>query len=95
MPAKVQMLRSSLVKSRSPKESNLKVRNLKSVVSDGARIMTEEYSGVATWFYCICHRPALTCADTGDRIKYIKEVETILKETWHFLRILQKPPLFS
>ena len=47
MPAKVQMLRSSLVKSRSPRESNLEVRNLKSVVSDGARIMTGEYSGVA------------------------------------------------
>lgn len=88
MPAKVQMLRSSLVKSRSPKESKLKVRNLKSVVSDGARIMTGEYSGVAARlriinkvmlnFHCICHRPALTCADTGDRIKYIKEVETIL-----------------
>lgn len=105
MPAKVQMLRSSLVKSRSPKESNLEVRNLKSVVSDGARIMTGEYSGVAARlrrinkvmpnFHCICHRPALNCADTGDRIKYIKEVETILKETWHFLRILQKSPVFS
>ena len=33
-------------------------------------------------FHCICHRLALACADTGDSIKYIVEVESLLKETW-------------
>ena len=35
-------------------------------------------------FHCICHRLALACADTGDSIKYIVEVESLLKETWKF-----------
>ena len=41
--------------------------------------------------HCICHRPALACADTGDRIKYIKDLETTLKETWHFFENTLKP----
>ena len=74
------------------KECNLEVRNLKSFVSDGASVMTGEHNGVAARlkrvnkvllnFHCICHRLALACADTGDSIKYIVEVESLLKETW-------------
>ena len=52
--------------------------------------MTGEHNGVAARlkcvnkvlnFHCICHRLALACADTGDSIKYIVEVESVLKET--------------
>ena len=74
------------------KECDLEVRNLKSFVSDGASVMTGEHNGVAARlkrvnkvllnFHCICHRLALACADTGDSIKYIVEVESLLKETW-------------
>ena len=76
------------------KECDLEVRNLKSFVSDGASVMTGEHNGVAARlkrvnkvllnFHCICHRLALACADTGDSIKYIVEVESLLKETWKF-----------
>ena len=61
------------------KECDLEVRNLKSFPSDGASVITGEHSGVAARlklvnkvllnFHCICHRLALTCADTGDSIK--------------------------
>ena len=76
------------------KECDLEVRNLKSFVSDGASVMTGEHNGVAARlkrvnkvllnFHCICHRLAHACADTGDSIKYILEVENLLKETWKF-----------
>ena len=76
------------------KECDLEVRNLKSFVSDGASVMTGEHNGVAARlksvnkvllnFHCICHRLALACADTGDSIKYIVEVESLLKKTWKF-----------
>ena len=56
--------------------------------------MTGEHNGVVARlkrvnkvllnFHCICHRLALACADTGDSIKYIVEVEHLLKETWKF-----------
>ena len=76
------------------KECDLEVRNLKSFFSDGYSVMTGEHSGVAARlkrvnkvlpnFHCICHRLALACADTGDSINYIVEVESLLKETWKF-----------
>ena len=76
------------------KECDLEVRNLKSFVSDGASVMTGEHNGVAARlkrvnkvllnFHCICNRLALACADTGDSIKYIVKVESLLKETWKF-----------
>ena len=76
------------------KECDLEVRNLKSFVSDGASVMTGEHNGVAARvkhvnkvllnFHGFCHRLALACADTGDSIKYIVEVESLLKEAWKF-----------
>ena len=76
------------------KECDLEDRNLKSFVSDGASVMTGEHNGVVARlkrvnkvllnFHCICHRLALACADTGDSIKYIVEVERLLKEMWKF-----------
>ncbi|KAK3703202.1 hypothetical protein QZH41_004969 [Actinostola sp. cb2023] len=76
------------------KECNLEVKSLKSFVSDGASVMTGKHNGVAARlrrinkvmlnFHCICHKLALACADTGDSIKYVKEVEYLLKETWKF-----------
>lgn len=35
-------------------------------------------------FHCVCHRLAVAHADTGDSIKYIVEVESLLKEMWKF-----------
>ena len=35
-------------------------------------------------FHSICHWLDITCADTGDSIKYIEEVESLLKETLKF-----------
>ena len=87
------------------KECDLEIRNLTSFVSDGASVMTWQHNGVAAQlrrlnkvmlnFHCICHRLALACADTGDSIKYIKEVETILKETWKFFENSPKRTRFK
>lgn len=41
-------------------------------------------------FHCICHRLALACADTGNSVKYISEVEGILKDTWKFFEYSPK-----
>lgn len=82
------------------KECDFEVRNLKSFVSDGASVMTGVRNGVAARlrrinkvllnFHCICHKLALACADTGDNVKYIMEVEGILKETWKFFEYSPK-----
>ena len=82
------------------KERDVEVRNLKSFVSDGASVMTGEHNGVAARlrrinkvmlnFHCICHRLALACADTGNSVKYISEVEGILKDTWKFFEYSPK-----
>lgn len=78
----------------------LKVKNLKSFVSDGASVMTGEHNGVAAQlrrinkvmlnFHCICHSLALACADTGNSVKYISEVEGILKDPWKFFEYFPK-----
>ena len=75
------------------RECDLEVRNLNSF-SDGASVITGEHNGVAARvnrvnkvilnFHCICHRLALACADTGDSINYIVEVESLLKEMLKF-----------
>ena len=82
------------------KECDLEVRNLKSFVSDGASVMTGVNNGVAARlrrinkvmlnFHCICHRLALACADTGNSVKYISEVEGLLKDTWKFFEYSPK-----
>ena len=76
------------------KECDLEVSNLKSFVSDGASVMTGEHNGVEARlkrvnkvllnFHYICNRLALACAVTGDSIKYIVKMESLLKETWKF-----------
>ena len=32
----------------------------------------------------MCHKLALSCTDTNESLKYIKEVETWLKQLWYF-----------
>ena len=41
-------------------------------------------------FHFICHSLAIACADTGDSIKYIVKVESLLKETLKFFENYSK-----
>ena len=63
-------------------ELAMEIGNLKPFVSDGTSVMTGAEGGVAAKLrkdfaskminiHCICHRFALTCADTGDDYKFI------------------------
>ena len=36
--------------------------------------------------YCICHKLALACADTGDDYKFTRNLEEILIELWRFFK---------
>lgn len=76
------------------KNCELDTKKLTGLVTDGASVMVGKRSGVATRLkeenplliniHCICHRLALSCTDTNESIKYIKTVETILRQLWQF-----------
>ena len=79
---------------KSLEENGLQVAKLTGFSSDGASVMMGEKSGVATQLrrqnpsliniHCVCHKLALSCTDTNESLKYIKEVETWLKQLWYF-----------
>ena len=65
-----------------------------SPVSNGAKVMTGERTGVAARLkqinsklinvHCVCHRLALACAGASDETKYITQVEGVLLQLWKF-----------
>lgn len=71
---------------------SLDIANLTGFTSDGASVMVGKKSGVAARLrdlnpvliniHCVCHRLALSCADSNESINYIKNVETILRQLW-------------
>ena len=73
-------------------EFGLQIKNLSSMASDGAAVMTGARSGVATrlkevnsqviTFHCLCHKLALACTNTTSDISYIKNVELWLRQLW-------------
>lgn len=62
--------------------------------SDGASVMVGKKGGVATLLrekcptlinvHCICHKLALSCTDSNEGIKYVKEVELVLRQLWNY-----------
>ena len=77
---------------------DLKIPNAKGFTSDGMSVMTGHQSGVAMRLsehencqtmlsiHCICHRLALACSDTGDKLSYIPEFEKTLLQLWKFFK---------
>ena len=80
--------------SNSLDKCELDVQKMMSLVSDGAKVMTGERTGVAARLkqinsklinvHCVCHRLALTCAGVSDETKYITVVEGVLLQLWKF-----------
>ena len=72
----------------------LDVQKIMSLVSDGAKVMTGERTGVAAQLkqinskvinvHCVCHRLAIACAGASDETKYIPQVEGVLLQLWKF-----------
>ena len=77
-------------------ESQVELKKLASLSSDGASNMTGKRNGVAILLreeskvmlnvHCICHRLALACGDANDEVSYIKTVEKILVQLWSFFK---------
>lgn len=75
-------------------QCGLSLTNLKSLVTDGAAVMTGRNNGVATKLkelnpvlisvHCICHKLALACTDTNKEIDYIKRMEDTLRQLWAY-----------
>lgn len=77
-------------------ESQVELKKLTRLSSDGASVMTGKRNGVAVLLceeskvmlnvHCICHRLALACGDANDEVSYIKTVEKILVQLWSFFK---------
>ena len=77
-------------------ESQVELKTLTSLSSDGASVMTGKRNGVAILLreeskvmlnvHCICQRLALACGDANDQVSYIKTVEKILVQLWSFFK---------
>lgn len=74
--------------------SGLDIKKMTGFSSDGAAVMVGKKGGVAALLrskspalinvHCICHKLALSCTDSNESIKYIKEVELILRQLWSY-----------
>ena len=76
----------------------LDLADLKAFVSDGASVTTVWEKGVAARFrkveessttlnvHCVCHRLALACSDTGDKLKFIEDFELTMIHLWKFFK---------
>ena len=70
----------------------LDVSKLTGFSSDGASVMVGKRTGVATRLreknpcliniHCVCHKLALSCADSNESISFIKNMEIILRQLW-------------
>ncbi|CAC5419418.1 unnamed protein product [Mytilus coruscus] len=70
----------------------LDVSKLTGFSSDGASVMVENKTGVATLLrdkhpcliniHCVCQKLVLSCADSNESINFIKNMEIILRQVW-------------
>ena len=70
------------------------ISKLMGLSSDGASVMVGKNNGVAAKLrqrnskllnmHCVCHRLALACMDTCQELKYIWEVEAVLRQLWYY-----------
>ena len=73
---------------------NLDISRLMGLSTDGASVMVGKNNGVAAKLrqrnsnllnmHCVCHRLALACTDTCQELKYIREVEDVLRQLWYY-----------
>ena len=73
-------------------ECQMKLKKMKSCVTDGAGAMIGRHNGMAAIvkkdvpdlinIHCVCHRLALACADASKELKYITKVEALLLQVW-------------
>ena len=79
---------------QSIKDCGLDIEKFTGFSSDGAAVMMGKKTGVAALLrkvcpcllniHCICHKLALACTDSNENIKYIKDVELLLRQLWNF-----------
>ena len=73
---------------------NLDINKRMGLSTDGASVMVGKNNGVAAKLrqrnskllnmHCVCHRLALACTDTCQELKYIREVEDVLRQLWYY-----------
>ena len=73
---------------------NLHISRLMGLSTDGASVMVGKNNGVAAKLrqrnskllnmHCVCHRLALAWTDTCQELKYIREVEDVLRQLWYY-----------
>lgn len=74
--------------------SGLDICKLMGLSTDGANVMVGKTNGVAAKLrqsndkllnlHCVCHRLALACTDSCEELKFIKEVEDVLRQLWYY-----------
>lgn len=74
--------------------SGLDIAKLMGLATDGANVMVGKSNGVAAKLrqsndkllnmHCVCHRLALACTDSCQELKFIKEVENVLRQLWYY-----------
>lgn len=74
--------------------SGLDICKLMGLSTDGANVMVGKTNGVAAKIrqsndkllnlHCVCHRLALACTDSCEELKFIKEVEDVLRQLWYY-----------
>ena len=74
--------------------SDLDISKLMGLSTDGASVMIGKTNGVAAKLrqsndkllnmHCVCHRLALGCTDSCQELKFIKEVEDVLRQLWYY-----------
>ena len=74
--------------------SGLDICKLTGLSTDGANVMVGKTNGVAAKLrqsndkllnlHCVCHRLALACTDSCEELKFIKEVEDVLRQLWYY-----------
>ena len=74
--------------------SGLDISKLMGLSTDGASVMVGKTNGVAAKLrqsndnllnmHCVCHRLALACTDSCQELKFIKEVDDVLRQLWYY-----------
>ena len=76
-------------------KNDLQVQNFLSLASDGASVMVGKNNGVSALLkrenprlvnvHCICHRLALACGDSNNKVEYMHTIERLLVQLYKWL----------
>lgn len=85
---------SALILEELEEHDGLNLSSFTGLTSDGASVMVGKRTGVAARLkkvnpvllnvHCVCHRLALACTDSNQSLKYINNVETLLRQLWQY-----------